>query len=57
MNAGHRPAKIFALVVSLLLLIAAPASAQAMRQSKAAAAAPFKVLAFYTGRQKATPRT
>jgi hypothetical protein len=49
MNAGHKPAKIFALVVSLLLLIAAPASAQAMRQSRAAAAAPFKVLAFYTG--------
>jgi hypothetical protein len=49
MNAGNRPAKIFALMVSLFLLIAAPASAQAMRQSKAAVAAPFKVLAFYTG--------
>lgn len=57
MNAGHKPAKIFALVVSLLLLIAAPASAQAMRQSKAAAAAPFKVLAFYTGPAEVTRRT
>jgi hypothetical protein len=50
MNAGYRPAKIFALVVALFLLIAAPASAQAMRQST-----PFKVLAFYTGPAEGDP--